>query len=97
MFTKGARRRLMLESVRTETTTSRGCESSCIFIEVVLLYPRFIKCGTFVRSPSRNEIDITENGKYFYFLFKKRIPENGPGNTHIHTFKENKQNSSHPS
>jgi hypothetical protein len=28
---------LTLESVRTEMTTSRGCESSCVFIEVVLL------------------------------------------------------------
>jgi hypothetical protein len=29
---------LMLESVRTETTTSRGYKSPCIFIEVVLLF-----------------------------------------------------------
>ena len=27
----------------------------------------------------------------FYFIFKK-ISESGPGTTHIHTFKENKQN-----
>jgi hypothetical protein len=30
---------LTLESVRTKTKTSRGCKSSCIFIEVVLLCP----------------------------------------------------------
>jgi len=38
---------LTLESVRTETTTSRGCKSSYVFIEVVLLYLKFTKCGTF--------------------------------------------------
>jgi hypothetical protein len=27
----------------------------------------------------------------FYFLLKK-VPESGPGTTHIHTFKANKQN-----
>jgi hypothetical protein len=34
----GRQKLLMLESVRTETTTSRGYESSYIFIEVVLLF-----------------------------------------------------------
>jgi hypothetical protein len=29
---------LTLESIRTETETSRGCKSPCIFIEVVLLF-----------------------------------------------------------
>jgi hypothetical protein len=29
---------LTLESIRTETTTSRGYKSPCILIEVVLLY-----------------------------------------------------------
>jgi hypothetical protein len=29
---------LMLESVRIETTNSRGCKSPCVFIEVVLLF-----------------------------------------------------------
>jgi hypothetical protein len=42
---------LMLESVRNEMTTSQGCKSPFIFIEVVLLF-RFswdfyiFKCGT---------------------------------------------------
>jgi hypothetical protein len=31
-------KRLMLESIRTKTETSRGYKSACIFIEVVLLY-----------------------------------------------------------
>jgi hypothetical protein len=28
----------------------------------------------------------------FLFFFKNRVPENGPENTHIHTFEANKQN-----
>jgi hypothetical protein len=44
---------LTLESVRTETTTSRGYKSSCVFIEVVLLCSRFLKCGTFIEVRRR--------------------------------------------
>jgi hypothetical protein len=89
---------LTLESVRTETTTSRGYKSPCIFIEVVLLCYEF--CGTLglqnVGLLEKFIVVIKENikmQKWKMFLFSlKKVPENGPGTTHIHTFKINKQN-----
>jgi hypothetical protein len=39
----------------------------------------------------KEKVKMQKNGKCFYFLLKK-VPENGPGTTHIHTFKVNKKN-----
>jgi hypothetical protein len=89
---------LTLESVRTKTKTSRGYKSPYIFIEVVLLCYDF--CGTLgiqnVGLLQKFVVVIKEKvkmQKWKMFLFcLKKVPENGPGTTHIHTFKVNKKN-----
>jgi hypothetical protein len=67
----GGRQQDLVRRKRTETKTSRGYKSSCVFIEVVLLCSRFLKCGTFIEVCQRKvKIDIKENIKRFYiFIF----------------------------
>jgi hypothetical protein len=71
---------LTLEFIRTKMTTSRGCKSPCVFIEVVLLFTlifswdfRSSKYGVekFCRSTQRNiKIARKIKGKCFVFYFR---------------------------
>jgi hypothetical protein len=46
----------------------------------------------FIEVPHGNQKKVKiKKWKMFYSILKK-FPESGPGTTHIHTFKENKQN-----
>ena len=65
-----ARLVLKFEFVRAKTITSRGYKFPCVFIEVVLLYSRFLKCKTFIVVCRRKlEIYINGNGKCFFIFF----------------------------